>query len=161
MVEVEGAGAYGTRSPKDNKGGSCASPASGGPGQEEGGGGGGRGGRGAHSKAGGRVKVWTNFPLSPSPVSPSCKIGFYSGCFLALCVIYSKYILMDFPWKQKYLPRQKFRKNTEETKLPLNEVQSTSVSIPSFPEVGASLTEPNKLQDKLREPNQNPLFSGN
>lgn len=44
--------------------------------KQEGGGGGGRGGRGAPSKGGGRLKVWTNIPLSPSPVFPPAKQAF-------------------------------------------------------------------------------------
>lgn len=39
--------------------------------------GGDAGGRSAAGKVRGRVKVWTNVPLSPSPVFLSCKTGFF------------------------------------------------------------------------------------
>lgn len=42
------------------------------------------GGKGAAGKARGRFQVCTDFPLSPSTVSPSCKAGSSSACCSAL-----------------------------------------------------------------------------
>ena len=57
--------------------------------------------RSAASKARGRVKNWTNIPFSPSPISPSCKTDFFSGCLSSFLTFCSKYVLMDFLWEQK------------------------------------------------------------
>lgn len=66
-------------------GAGCSSPSGGGArdGAEAGGRRGGcRGGRGAAGKARGAGKVWFNFPLPLSPISPSCKTGFSSVLFI-------------------------------------------------------------------------------
>lgn len=41
------------------------------------GGGGGGGNRGAAGKDRGIFKIWINIPVSPSSVSPSCRVGFF------------------------------------------------------------------------------------
>ena len=77
-------GAGGTR---DGIGVGCFSSPDGGIGTGGGGGGGrggGRSGQDAPGKARGRFQVCTNFLFTLSPVSPSCKTGFFSGCFSAL-----------------------------------------------------------------------------
>lgn len=71
--------------------------------KQEGGGGGGGGGRVPPA----RVEVDSKFGLTflyLHLLSSLLQTGFFSGCFLALCRIYSKYVLMDFFWKKKYLP---------------------------------------------------------
>lgn len=65
------------------------------------GGGGGGGNRGAAGKDRGIFKIWINIPVSPSSVSPSCRVGFFSGSFSASCTLYSKYVLMHFLWGQE------------------------------------------------------------
>lgn len=110
----------------------CGSPAAGGAGT-----GGGKA-EVAAGLAGGRFEVCTNLPLALTPVSPSCKMGFFSGCFSALSTSYSKSVLKLFLWQQKYSPiflGKGSEKNTEETQPGLNEAQSTSVDVHSFSRV--------------------------
>lgn len=115
-----------------------------------------------------------------STPSPSGKRGLFSGCFSALYTIHSKNVQMVLLWNRRSippLPTQKFRKNTDETKL--TEAERTSDSTPSSskprassterniipvsglsPKGGDSPSEPNSFRDKLREPKQNPVLGG-